>query len=75
MIRLGLWVVAMVTTLVVLWQECGENAGVFCYRIGSSLFARVRPGELCPARAAEKAPFACSSSSEIFSTHCMMWKD
>lgn len=75
MIRLVLWGAAAVVALVVLWQECGENVGVFCYRIGSRLFARARPGELCPVRAAEKAPFACSSSSEIFSTRSTMWKD
>jgi hypothetical protein len=31
-----------VAVLLVLWQECGENPALFCYRIGVGAFATVR---------------------------------
>ena len=31
-----------VAVLMVLWQECGENPALFCYRIGVGAFATVR---------------------------------
>ena len=30
--------VGMFMTAVVLWQECGENPALFCYRIGWDAF-------------------------------------
>ena len=31
-----------VAVLLVLWQECGENPALFCYRMGVGAFATVR---------------------------------
>jgi hypothetical protein len=31
-----------IAVLLVLWQECGENPALFCYRIGMGAFASVR---------------------------------
>ena len=31
-----------VAVLLVLWQECGENPALFCYRIGVGAFSSVR---------------------------------
>ena len=31
-----------IAVLLVLWQECGENPALFCYRMGVGAFARVR---------------------------------
>jgi len=32
------WWVGVFSTVVVLWQECGENPALFCYRIGRDTF-------------------------------------
>jgi hypothetical protein len=34
--------VPSVAVLLVLWQECGENPALFCYRIGVGAFSSVR---------------------------------
>ena len=36
------WWLLMVTAGVVLWQECGENLAIFCYRIGWEVISNVR---------------------------------
>lgn len=74
MIRLRILAVGAGIALVLLWHECGENLGVFCYRIASCLLARARPAELVPVRVREKVPFACSSPFEAFFTRSTMWK-
>jgi len=40
MIRLSACLAAF-TMLLLLWHECGEDVGVFCYRIGAGAFANV----------------------------------
>lgn len=74
MIRFGCWLAA-VAALVVVWQECGENLRIFCYRIFLSLFARTGSDEMIPVPVAQRMPPACSRHSETCSTRSTMWKD
>lgn len=39
-----------VAVLLVLWQECGENPALFCYRMGVGAFATVRARAQRPVR-------------------------
>jgi hypothetical protein len=39
MMRLGWWITA-IAPICILWQECGENPALFCYRMGVTLYAR-----------------------------------
>jgi len=41
MIRIAA-IVAAVMTVALFWHECGEDVGVFCYRIGMGAFAALR---------------------------------
>ena len=41
MIRNAWWLIRA-NMLVLLWQECGENPAVFCYRISLGVFATAR---------------------------------
>jgi len=41
MIRPAWWLL-LACTLVVLWQECGENLAIFCYRIGWVMVSNLR---------------------------------
>ena len=74
MMRLGMWGLGVVVALIVLWQECGENLGVFCYRMGFGLFARARSAQFVPILVTEKVPVECWNSSDIYSTRSTMWK-
>jgi hypothetical protein len=47
------WWVGMFATAVALWQECGENPALFCYRIGWVPFA----GGKSSARRCRKSSF------------------
>jgi hypothetical protein len=63
-----------------LWYECGDDFGVFCYRIGCGVFsaARKRAFELVPLRATTnlvRTKAACSNRSFIFSAHFTTRKD
>ena len=63
-----------------LWYECGDDFGVFCYRIGCGVFsaARERAFELVPLRATmnpARTNVACSNRSFIFSAHSTTPKD
>ena len=63
-----------------LWYECGDDFGVFCYRIGCGVFsaARERAGQLVPLRATMnpvRTSAACSNRSFIFSAHSTTPKD
>lgn len=39
-----------IAVLLVLWQECGENPALFCYRIGVGAFATARAHARRPLR-------------------------
>ena len=47
MIRFGV-LLAVVGSLIFLWHECGQDAGVFCYRIGRSAVTGLRTRGLVP---------------------------
>jgi len=69
-----------VAVLVVLWQECGENPPLFCYRIGVGALAAVRSRAQLAARAnaperATRNRFPCSNPSGICFTRSMTSKD
>ena len=68
--------------LMVLWQECGENPLLFCYRMGVGAFANVRSRSLVPVRverASWRRPlrnrFACSNPSATYYTRSTTLKD
>jgi len=39
--RISIWL-APLTVPLLLWHECGEDVGVFCYRIGLGAFTSLR---------------------------------
>ena len=47
MTRIAIWLAALSIPLL-LWHECGEDVGVFCYRIGQGAFANLRSRALVP---------------------------
>ena len=70
MIRRIAWL-APANLLVLLWQECGENPAVFCYRIGLGAFvtAKSRGFVKLPAlQIRQRFSAACLNPSAIFST-------
>ena len=63
-----------------LWYECGDDFGVFCYRIGCGLFtvARERAVELAPVAVtttAMRTKAACSNRFFTFSALYTTLKD
>jgi hypothetical protein len=77
MIRLGT-LLAVISTLILFWHECGEDLAVFCYRMGLGALTRVRAGSLVPAfrtQTIRRNRFACSNPSATFSTRSMTSKD
>ena len=70
MIRLTA-VVAAVMASIVLWHECGEDFGVFCYRIGLGAFATLRSRKLVPVPVSQinlsRTRSACSNRSSTSS--------
>jgi len=78
---LSAWLAAM-TLPVLLWHECGEDLGVFCYRIGLGAFAAVRSRVLVPLPirnsdeySASRNHSACSTPSFTFSARSTALKD
>ena len=71
MIRLTA-VVAAVIASIVLWHECGEDVGVFCYRMGLGAFATFRSRKLVPVPVSQinlsRTHAACSHRSSTFSS-------
>ena len=71
-----------VAVLLVLWQECGENPALFCYRIGVGAFSSVRTRGLVlvPAwrpnlRRPLRNRVACSNPSATCSTSSSTYKN
>ena len=66
MIRIAA-VIAAVMTGVLFWHECGEDIGVFCYRIGVGAFTALRSRGLVPVPVAQnrlaRARAACLKPS------------
>lgn len=71
MIRLAALIAAVIASLL-LWHECGEDVGVFCYRIGLGAFTTIRSRSLVPVPASQinisRNRSACSNPSSTFST-------
>jgi hypothetical protein len=78
MIRLTVLVAAIIASIV-LWHECGEDIGVFCYRIGLGAFTRLRSHTLVPVpvpvRTIARIRTECSNRSVISSIRFMTSKD
>ncbi len=74
MTRIAVWLVALGVPLL-LWHECGEDVGVFCYRIGLGAFTSLRSRALVPVPvrdslhpSAARNSIECSTPSFTFST-------
>jgi hypothetical protein len=78
MIRLGALVAAVVASIV-LWHECGEDVGVFCYRIGLGAVTALRSTTLVPipliGNDVARARTACSNPSSTFSNRSIAPRD
>lgn len=78
MIRLAALSAAVIASIV-LWHECGEDIGVFCYRIGLGTFTTLRSRTLVPVpvpvRTIARTRAECSNRSVISSTHFTTSKD
>jgi hypothetical protein len=77
MMRYGA-LMAAIAAWAVLWQECGENPALFCYRIGMDAFTgiRARATVLAPvANFSARNNFRWSNQSAIFSTLSTTSKD
>jgi hypothetical protein len=78
MIRLTGLIAAIIASIV-LWHECGEDIGIFCYRIGLGAFATLRSRTLVPVpvpvRTIARTRTECSNRSVISSIHFMTSKD
>ena len=58
--------------LVLLWQECGENPAVFCYRISMDAFVTAKSRgfiKLSALQIRQRFSAACSNRSAVFSTN------
>jgi hypothetical protein len=77
MIRIEWWL-ASLTALYLLWHECAENPGVFCYRIGWGAFASMRSRSLAPVAISadvSRTSAACSNRSFTSCTRSTTLKD
>ena len=78
MIRLTFLIAAIIASNV-LWHECGEDLGVFCYRIGLGAFTTLRSHTLVPVPVVvgtiARTRTECSNRSVISSTHFTTSKD
>jgi hypothetical protein len=76
MIRLTslLWLTAF-SGYVLLWQECGENPVVFCYRIVWDTLKAVHHGALVPVYVSPRINSACLKIFGIYSRPFTMSKD
>ncbi len=66
---------AAIGTCVLVWHECAENPALFCYRIGTGVFANARSRGLVPApvtNSTARNDHGCSNRSGNFSTPSMM---
>ena len=78
MIRLTALIAAIIASIV-LWHECGEDIGIFCYRIGLGAFTTLRSHALVPVpvpvRTIARTRTECSNRSAISSIHFTTSKD
>ncbi len=57
------WWFLMVCTMLMLWEECGENPGIFCYRIVWEGTRLLRARALFPIPFFVRTEAACSNLS------------
>ena len=80
MIRFGVLLAAL-GSLIFLWHECGQDPGVFCYRMGLDIFSAGRERFLVPApwvahwAAVQRNQDACCNLFYTFSTRFSTQKD
>jgi hypothetical protein len=78
MIRLTALIAAIIASIG-LWHECGEDMGVFCYRIGLGAFTTLRSHALVPVpvpvRTIARTRTECSNRSVVSSIHFTTSKD
>ena len=58
MIRPAWWLL-LVCAAVVLWEECGENLAIFCYRIGWKAITQLRVGTILLIPLSVRSEAAC----------------
>jgi hypothetical protein len=69
-----MWLTGL-TAYVVLWQECGENPVIFCYRMMWDAMTAVRYRALVPVRLSQRINPACLRTYGTFSRPFTMSKD
>ena len=78
MIRLAALIAAVITSTI-LWYECREDIGVFCYRIGLGAFTTLRSRVLVPVPASQisrsRNRSNCSIPSSNFSIRSTQPRD
>ena len=81
MVRIVIWLAALGIPIL-LWHECGEDIGVFCYRIGLGAFTSLRSRVLVPVpvrnslhSSSARNNAECSTPSFTFSTRSSTPKD
>ena len=67
MIRPAWWLL-LVCAVVVLWEECGENLAIFCYRIGWEVISNLRSRALFLIPVSVRTEAACWNISATCST-------
>jgi hypothetical protein len=69
------WWISPFHSLLLLWHQCGEDLGVFCYRITEGAFVRVHERAVVTIQTRRRAPGTgptCSNSSVNLFTDSMM---
>jgi hypothetical protein len=74
MIRPAWWLL-LVCAVVVLWEECGENLAIFCYRIGWEVISNLRARALFLIPVSVRTEAACWNTSATCSTRYMTSKE
>jgi hypothetical protein len=74
MIRPAWWLL-LVCAVVVLWEECGENLAIFCYRIGWEVISNLRAHALFLIPVSVRTEAACWNTSATCSTRYMTSKE
>ncbi len=68
MIRSAWWLL-LAYAIVGLWQECGENLAIFCYRIGWEMISNLRARALSLVPVSVRSEAACWNPSFTSFTH------
>lgn len=68
MIRPAWWLL-LACAIVGLWQECGENLAIFCYRIGWEMISNLRARALFLVPVSVRSEAACWNPSFTSFTH------